>query len=138
MKQQSQKPAATPLSVGTIGDNQSRVAKGGFVKLMMLWEFKDQEAAHLLGMAGSRTYQRWKAGDFSGRLGIDVIERISNLFGIHKALGILFEQKVQRDGWVSKPNDVFNGSSAKDVLLNGRLTDLMRVRRYLDSVRGGM
>lgn len=32
---------------------------------------------------------------------------------------------------------VFGGASALDVMLGGELTDIMRVRRYLDAERGG-
>ena len=31
----------------------------------------------------------------------------------------------------------FAGSSALEVMLGGELTDIMRVRRYLDAERGG-
>ena len=39
-------------------------------------------------------------------------------------------------GWVKRPNEAFAGRSALQVMLDGELTDLMRVRRYLDAARG--
>ena len=39
--------------------------------------------------------------------------------------------------WIKAGNSAFAGSSALDVMLGGELTDIMRVRRYLDSERGG-
>ena len=39
--------------------------------------------------------------------------------------------------WMQAPNEAFAGRSALDVMLGGELTDLMRVRRYLDAERGG-
>ncbi|MGD9711226.1 MAG: MbcA/ParS/Xre antitoxin family protein, partial [Thermomicrobiales bacterium] len=39
--------------------------------------------------------------------------------------------------WIRSANDAFGGSSALDAMLGGELTDIMRVRRYLDAERGG-
>ena len=41
------------------------------------------------------------------------------------------------DAWIKAGNAAFAGSSALDIMLGGELTDLMRVRRYLDAERGG-
>ena len=38
--------------------------------------------------------------------------------------------------WIKAPNRAFGDRSALEVMLGGQLTDLMRVRRYLDSYRG--
>ena len=38
--------------------------------------------------------------------------------------------------WVKKPNQAFGGQRALDVMLGGYLTDLFRVRAYLDAARG--
>jgi hypothetical protein len=35
------------------------------------------------------------------------------------------------------PNDFFNGDSALDVMLGGKVIDIYAVRRYLDAQRGG-
>ena len=59
--------------------------------------------------------------------------------GIHKALRILFSNQPERSyEWVSKENTAapFNGRSALDYMLGGRVVDLADVRRYLDAVRG--
>ena len=116
----------------------SEVAKRAFVRLMDLWGVSSADAARLMGQSNPRTVQRWKAEQWGPPLGVDALERVSNLLGIHKALGIVFEDKSQRDGWVRRPNAAFGGMSALDVMLGGRITDLMRVRRYLDAVRGGV
>ena len=57
--------------------------------------------------------------------------------GVHKALRIVFREPQRGYDWVHAPNSAFGGKSALDVMLGGELTDLMRVRRYLDSERGG-
>jgi hypothetical protein len=70
-------------------------------------------------------------------MGRDSKARLSNLMGIHTALRILFREAPRGYAWVKAPNDAFGGRSALDVMLGGELTDLMRVRQYLDAERGG-
>lgn len=98
------------------------------------WGLADEEAAVLLDLP-VRTYRRWKAGQ-TGRLNRDTLARLSNLLGIHKALRIFFVEVARCYGWVRLPNAAFGGQSALQVMLGGELTDLMRVRRYLDAERG--
>jgi Protein of unknown function (DUF2384) len=105
------------------------------MKLFGLWSVTDEQAATLLDMP-LRTYRRWKAGDV-GRIDRDGAARLSNLIGIHKALRIIFREPQRAHGWVSAANAAFGGRTALDVMLGGELTDLMRVRRYLDAERGG-
>jgi hypothetical protein len=56
--------------------------------------------------------------------------------GIHKALRIIFRDPQRGYDWIRKGNTAFADRSALDVMLAGELTDLMRVRRYLDAERG--
>lgn len=105
------------------------------VNLFRLWGLTDDEAATLLDLP-PRTYARWKAGSI-GRLGRDGKARLSNLMGIHKALRIIFREPQRGYAWIRSPNDAFAGRSALEVMRGGDLTDLMRVRRYLDAERGG-
>lgn len=108
-----------------------RAAQGLFGK----WAVTDEQAATLLDMP-LRTYRRWKA-DGPGRVSRDGRARLSNLMGIHKALRIIFTEPQRGYAWVRKGNAAFAGASALDVMLGGELTDIMRVRRYLDATRGG-
>jgi hypothetical protein len=57
--------------------------------------------------------------------------------GIHKALRLIFRDTARVYDWIRLPNTVFGGRTALEVMLGGELTDLMRVRRYLDAERGG-
>ena len=68
----------------------------------------------------------------------DLLERISYVFGIHKALLILFGSQPRAAAWLRKPNKAqpFNGRSAHDRLFGGSVTDLAAVREYLDAARG--
>jgi hypothetical protein len=105
------------------------------LNLFRRWRVSDVEAASLLDLP-SRSFARWKAGTV-GRIDRDRKARLSNLMGIHKALRLIFRDPQQGYEWVRRPNAVFGGRSALDIMLGGELTDLMRVRRYLDAERGG-
>lgn len=105
------------------------------INLFDRWQLTDPQACILLGDLAPRTYQRWKTGQY-GRVSVDLIDRMSNLLGIHKALRLLFNDPQRGYEWIKAANTAFAGESALQVMLNGRLTDLMRVRRYLDAIRG--
>jgi hypothetical protein len=104
------------------------------VNLFGLWEVSDREAAVLLDLP-PRTFARWKA-EGPRRIGRDGRARLSNLMGIHKALRLIFTEPQRGYAWIKAPNAAFGGRSALEVMLGGELTDLMRVRRYLDAERG--
>ncbi len=105
------------------------------IRLLDHWGVTDAQAAILLGDIAVRTYQRWKQGEY-GRWTVDLAARLSNLIGIHKALRLLYTEADRGYRWIKAPNRAFADRSALDVMLDGQLTDLMRVRRYLDSYRG--
>jgi uncharacterized protein (DUF2384 family) len=105
------------------------------VNMFAKWDITDEQAATLLDLP-LRSYRRWKAGE-QGRIDRDGKARLSNLMGIHKALRTIFREAARSYGWIKAPNAAFGGQSALDIMLGGELTDLMRVRRYLDAERGG-
>jgi len=124
-----------PFRPEPITDEEAAAMFRAVLKLFQLWGLTDEQAATLLDMQ-LRTYRRWKTGE-QGRIDRDGRARLSNLMGIHKALRIIFSEPQRGYRWVKVPNQAFGGASALDVMLGGELTDLMRVRRYLDSERGG-
>lgn len=126
---------AAPFAPAPITDDEAAAMFRACVTLFGRWKLSDTEAAVLLDTA-PRSYARWKIGD-PGRLGRDQKARLSNLMGIHKALRIIFRDLDRVYGWIRQPNSAFGGRSALEVMLGGELTDIMRVRRYLDAERGG-
>ena len=122
--------ASTPVT-----DDEAAAMFRAAVNMFRLWGVTDEEAATLLDLP-LRTYRRWKAGGI-GRIGRDGKARLSNLMGIHKALRIIFREAQRGYAWIRAPNAAFGGRSGLEVMLGGELTDLMRVRRYLDAERGG-
>jgi hypothetical protein len=126
---------ARPFAPEPISDAEAAAMFRAALNLFRLWRVTDDQAATLLDLS-PRTFARWKAGNV-GQMGRDSKARLSNLMGIHKALRIFFRDAPRGYAWIKAPNDAFAGRSALDVMLGGELTDLMRVRRYLDAERGG-
>ncbi|MBY6127050.1 MbcA/ParS/Xre antitoxin family protein [Roseovarius atlanticus] len=117
-----------------ITDEEAGAMFRAVLNLFGKWGVTDEEAAILLDLP-VRTYRRWKAGQ-PGRLDRDMKARLSNLLGIHKALRIIFFEPGRSYAWIKARNEAFGGRSALNIMLEGELTDLMRVRRYLDAERG--
>ncbi|MFK2902402.1 DUF2384 domain-containing protein [Dyella ginsengisoli] len=108
-----------------------------FFRLAEAWQLRVAEQRKLLGDPPESTFYKWKR-EQDGAPGRDVIERISYLLGIFKALQILFPDPAQADAWLRKPNQaaLFGGHSALERMLSGNVADLFVVRQYLDAQRG--
>lgn len=108
-----------------------------FFNIAEKWQLSTEEQLILLGRPGRSTYFRWKR-DPIGPISHDVLERISYLLGIYKALHILFPDPAQADSWIRRPNSamLFAGRSALEWMLGGNVADLYLVRQYLDAERG--
>ncbi len=132
------RPEAPARSDVESRDALSEPALRTFFRITELWRLSAGEQMTLLGAPPRSTYYKWREGG-AGRLPRDVIERISYVFGIYKALQILFPDPERADRWIRRPNDAppFGGSSALDRMLSGHVADLFVVRQYLDAQRGG-
>src|SRR3546814_647155 len=117
-----------------VSDAEAAAMFRAALNLFRHWGVTDERAAVLLDLK-YRTFTRWKAVG-PGRISRDGKARLSNLMGIHKALRIIFRESERAYAWIKAPNEAFGGCSALDIMLGGELTDLMRVRRYLDAERG--
>jgi hypothetical protein len=127
--------AARDFSQAPITDVEAAATFRAVTNLFRLWSVNDEQAAILLDLP-LRSYRRWKAGEI-GRFDRDRKARLSNIMGIHKALRIIFRELQRGYAWMQTANIAFGGQTALGVMLGGEMTDLMRVRRYLDSERGG-
>lgn len=123
------------FQLGPISDAEGAALFRAAVTLLGNWDVTDKQAATLLDLP-LRSFRRWKAGE-SGRIDRDAKARLSKLIGIHKALRVLFIDSSRGNSWIKAPNDAFGGRSALDVMLGGELTDLTRVRGYLDAECSG-
>lgn len=106
-----------------------------FFALAETWGLTTEQQIVLLGSPARSTYFKWKKE--GGSTSTDTEERISHLLSIFKALQILFPDSSRADAWLRRSNQFFEHRSALDVMLGGRLADILSVRTYLDAQRGG-
>lgn len=106
-----------------------------FFKLAEIWDLSTEQQIKLLGSPARSTYFRWRKD--GGDVSADTLERISHLGSIYKALSILLDSSEAVVSWIRRPNRYFEGATALDVMLSGNLSDIIRVRQYVDAQRGG-
>lgn len=126
----------TPSEKGNYSKVEYEAMQRAIINLFSKWKVKDTDAAIILGGISSKTLRRWRDGDY-GRANRDMADRMSNLLGIHKALRIVFSDPQRGYDWMNSKSSALGDNSVLDVLLRGGMEDLIRIRRYLDSVRGG-
>jgi uncharacterized protein (DUF2384 family) len=127
-------PRERPLHQRDVGPAALRT----FFRIGEAWELTAEEQMRLLGMTAPATYYKWRKQP-PARLSPDMLERISYVLGIYKALQILVPDERLADAWVSRPNanPLFAGRPPKERMLSGLVADLYLVRSYLDGERGG-
>lgn len=108
------------------------VATKMFFRLATEWGLSRQQQITLLGNPSERTFYRWRSGHVA-HLPHDTLERISVLIGIREATHVLLPVPDRANDWVKRPNKAFDGRSALEVMLFGRVEHLYQVRRLLES-----
>ena len=73
-----------------------------FFRISDAWGLTQSEARILLGNPPESTYYKWKSGRV-GNVSSDLVERISYVLGIYKALQILLPLPEAADAWVKRP-----------------------------------
>ncbi len=123
---------------GELSADLAPVALRTFFRIIDAWGLTATDARLLLGTPPSSTYYKWRSGDVK-HVPRDLLERVSYILGIYKALQILLPLPSAADEWITRPNDapIFAGRSALDVMRSGNVADLYLVRQYLDAQRGG-
>lgn len=99
---------------------------------------KPEEGERLLGEIPRSTYYRWRKHPEKATVTRDLLERLSYLLGIYKALQILVPDRRQQAAFLRRQNThpVCAGRAPLAVMLSGNVADLYRVRRWLDGERG--
>ena len=133
MKSHSERSASPAISEHELAGPALRA----FFNVATAWNLNAREQRTLLGNPPPSTFFKWKR-QLAGSLSRDVLERISYVLGIYKALQILIPDIGRADAWISTPNTapLFGGRSALDRMLGGNVGDLYAVRQYLDAQRG--
>ncbi len=88
------------------------------LNLLDKWKLATVEVQVLLGAVDDQTLQRWKDGEISP-LPDDLLFRLNELLGIHKALRFLFRDVTRGFKWMKRPDKTFGGMSALDLMLRG-------------------
>src|SRR6202158_4269994 len=108
-----------------------------FLAIADLWGLTEEQRLLVLGYPSRSTYHNWckqarEHGTFT--LDVDVLTRISAVFGIHQALGILFPQERPGVNWLRTPHNavVFGGPPPLDLITNGSQDGLLHVGRFLE------
>lgn len=110
-------------------------ALAAFFALAEAWKLSTDQQIVLLGSPARSTYFKWKKD--GGALSVDQEDRVSHLLSTFKALQVLFPDPDRADRWLHHPHRFFGGRSALDVMLGGKLEDIVRVRDFVDAQRGG-
>ncbi len=118
--------------------DREAVALKAFARIVEVWSLTTREAAGLADMAES-TWKRAKKPGFAGSLTRDQMLRLSAIVGLYKALELYFSPAIARD-WVRSANagPEFDGARPVDAMIAGGLPKILRVRAYVDALRGGM
>jgi Antitoxin Xre-like helix-turn-helix domain/Antitoxin Xre/MbcA/ParS C-terminal toxin-binding domain len=109
-----------------------------FFNIAAAWQLSVQEQRALLGWPAASTFHKYKSGDH-GALTFDTLTRLSLVIGIYKSLQLLYPEPSFADTWPRMPNShaIFGGRPALTLMTDGGIDGLFRVRRLLDSRRGG-
>lgn len=124
--------------VNEINHNHVHTAFKAVLNILHKWNCNTEEMQLLLGLKRSTLF-KYKSTPEKASISQDLTERLSYLLNIHAALRILFSNPDSVYGWVRKPNHApfFNGKSAMDIMLQGRVVDLWAVASRLNAERGG-
>ncbi|MEM1149095.1 MAG: antitoxin Xre-like helix-turn-helix domain-containing protein [Pseudomonadota bacterium] len=117
------------------GDRIAAIVKA-VVRAAEAWNLSNAEAAALFDVP-SATWSRMKAGTYKGVLDQDKVTRASLIIGLFKGLRLLFNGPLTH-GWPKTPNTRpgFNGKSPVQVMCDGGIPAMMKVRQHIDALRG--
>jgi hypothetical protein len=109
-----------------------------FFNIAAAWQLSVFEQRALLGWPAVSTFHKYKSGDH-GTLSFDTLTRLSLVIGIYKSLQVLYPEASFADTWPRMPNShsLFGGRPALALMTDAGIDGLFRVRRLLDSRRGG-
>lgn len=113
-----------------------------FLAIADLWGLTEEERRLILGFPSRSTYHHWAKLAREHRditLDVDALMRLSAVFGIHQALGILHASEPEAVAWLKGRHDsvVFGGRPPLAFITSGSQDGLLLVRRFLDAARGG-
>lgn len=126
------------LVIGRATPGKQTIALKAYARIADAWSLTLREAATLVDMSES-TWKRARNPGYEGNLTQDQMLRLSALVGLYKSLELYFEEPISRE-WVKLPNrgPEFDGLRPVDAMNAGGLPKIIRVRAYVDALRGGV
>lgn len=104
------------------------------LNILDAWDISPKDRLALLD-CDQETYNRWLEIRQLGEIPSDTLTRLSYILGIYSALQVLFPDPAISDKWIHRPNGApeFGGQTPFAIMAQGKIDDLARVRRFLDS-----
>ncbi|MHC1653261.1 antitoxin Xre/MbcA/ParS toxin-binding domain-containing protein [Stenotrophomonas maltophilia] len=117
--------------------NERQLAKPAmqaFRQVAGAWHLTDSEQSLILGLPVESVHAALQTGNMD-ELWPAMLERVSYVLGIYRALHTLFPNRHQADGWIRRPNQapLFGGSNALSLMCSGQVERLAAVRQYLEA-----
>lgn len=125
------------LVIERAAPDRQAVALKAVSRIAEEWSLTLREAAALCDLSES-TWKRARKPGYAGELTRDQMLRLSALIGLYKSLELYFGAPLSRD-WVRLANagPEFDGARPVDAMIAGGLPKILRVRTYVDALRGG-
>ena len=131
---ESQPARVVPFEAGT---RQPSAPVQFFVKLLEIWELDLDSACVLLGYEkSSRSHFQAVLSGAAPLETRDERDRIAELFVIRKILHSVFRDRKVENQWLREPQSLLDGSSPRDLLLEGSWPNLLRVRQFTEMMAG--
>ncbi|WP_171040082.1 MbcA/ParS/Xre antitoxin family protein [Marinobacter shengliensis] len=116
-------------------------AKGlkAVLNILDKWGCSPEQSMSILRLPKA-TFYKYRSKPESIRLDRDQLSRLSYLLNMHQSLRIVFENRDNVYGFMSKKNHnpFFNGRAPLDVISSGEFADLYETYKRVDTLRGGL
>lgn len=124
------------LSDASVRRELSPVAIKATYRIAQAWGLPAGEISQLTGL-NERTWYRLR-DRATKPLSQDTLTRVSALVGIYKGLRLLFSEPLA-SSWPTRPNSnaLFGGDTPVKAMIRGGIPKMLRVRTYIDALRGG-
>jgi hypothetical protein len=123
-----------PHEIPGFPERVSGATRRVFIRIAEVWSLSDTEQVDLLVLDDLAALEHFRQPSDEA-LSIDVLFRVSYVLGIYRALRILLPSDERANGWIKQPNTnaLFGGKPVLALMTTRKLTDLAKVRRYLDA-----
>ena len=108
-----------------------------FEKIADRWRLDRSQRLALLDIESASTYGKWRKEPERASLRRSTVERMGHVFAIYAATQAMFGRGEAADGFVGRPYEgpPCEGRAPIDLMTGGRMSDLARVRTWLDRER---